>query len=163
MQQNFERSFESIIQEDTGEISGRVFAFDEETFADGMKEVIPKNCKVNFSDNLMLLLSHRKDKMLGRKGANLELLKRDDGIYFKCKKVGTEIYKEALNLVKNKIVGGVSPGFSAQPKYENGKRTFSEIQINEISLCGNPAYESSFVHAREKDNKKKTYLPPECF
>ena len=88
---------------------------------------------------------------------------REDGVWFRAKKVPTALYSEALELVKNKIVSGVSPGFTSIPRYENGVRVFDEIQINEISLAGRPSYESSLVHARESSQPKYRPRPPELF
>jgi len=162
---DYKRSFEfSPISQETGELSGRVFAFDDTTFADGMQEVIPKGCKVDIDKNAMLLLSHRKDKMLGRNGHNLSFELKEDGLWFRCKKAATGIYDEALKLVKEKIIGGVSAGFSARPVYDGETRKFNKLFVTEISLCGNPAYSSSFVHAREKNpTLKYKHLPPELF
>ena len=42
--------------------------------------------------------------MLGRNGQNLQIEVKDDGVYFKAKKVATEAFKEALSLVKEKIM-----------------------------------------------------------
>ena len=68
---------------------GRVFAFDEVNFAEGMQEKIPSSCKIDISDNAMALLSHKKEAMLGRHGQNLSFERRDDGLWFRIKKVPT--------------------------------------------------------------------------
>ena len=162
--QKYLRNFEGTFNEN-GDIEGRVLAFDKEYHADGMTEVIPKNCEIEISKNCMALLSHKKEHMLGRKNSNLFFQRRDDGLYFRIKKVGTKIFDEARELVKTNIIGGVSPGFRASPVINENKRSFKKIFLDEISLVGNPAIDSSYVHARAKDlpKSKKTNFPPEYY
>ena len=160
--ETFKRSFEAPLSEERGELSGRAFAFDNEAFCEGMKEKIPRGCKVKVDPNAMLLLNHKKDKLLGRNGQNLSFEVKDDGLWFRCKKSATALYDETLKLVKEKILFGCSPSFRAVPKYRGGVRTFDEITITECSLTGFPAYEGAFVTAREKNDKKPIY-PPELY
>lgn len=161
--ENYLRSFESSFLEN-GDIEGRVLSFDKEYQADGMIEVIPKDCEIEINKNCMALLSHKKESMLGRRDQNLFFQKRDDGLYFKIKKVGTKIFDEARELVKTNIIGGVSPGFRASPIINENKRSFNKIFLDEISLVGNPAIDSSYVHAREKiPNSNKINYPPEIY
>ena len=162
--ENYLRNFESTFNE-SGDIEGRVLAFDKEYKADGMTEVIPKDCEIEISKNCMALLSHKKENMLGRKDKNLFFQRREDGLYFRLKKVGTKIFDEARELVKTSIIAGVSPGFRASPVINENKRSFSKIYLDEISLVGNPAIDSSYVHARAKDlpKSKKTNFPPEVY
>ena len=158
------RHFETSLSE-CGDIEGRVLAFDQEYQADGMPEVIPKDCEIEISKNCMALLSHKKENMLGRKDKNLFFLRRDDGLYFRIKKVGTKIFDEARELVKSNIIAGVSPGFRASPVINENKRSFKKIYLDEISLVGNPAIDSSYVHARENGipHSNKVYFPPEVY
>lgn len=162
--ENYLRNFETNLSE-SGDIEGRVLAFDKEYEADGMTEVIPSDCEIEISKNCMALLSHKKENMLGRLKANLSFIKRDDGLYFTLKKVGTKIFDEARELVKTNIIGGVSPGFRANPVINENKRSFKKIFLDEISLVGNPAIDSSYVLARAKDlpKSKKTNFPPEVY
>ena len=160
--ENYLRSFESTFNE-SGDIEGRVLSFDQEYQADGMTEVIPKDCEIEINPNCMALLSHKKESMLGRRDQNLFFQKRDDGLYFKIKKVGTKIFDEARELVKTNIIGGVSPGFRASPVINENKRSFKKIFLDEISLVGNPAIDSSYVHARENKPNTNIIYPPEVY
>lgn len=161
----FSRSFESVFNQETGDLEGRVLSFDIEYQAEGMTEVIPKDCDIEISDNCMALLSHKKESMLGRHKRNLSFVKRDDGLYFRLKKVDTKIFDEARELVKNQIIGGVSPGFRAEPVFTGNTRSFKKIYLDEISLVGNPAIGSSYVHAREAGipHSQKINFPPEVY
>ena len=116
--EKFNRAFESSLTADKGDLVGRVFKYDQTDYADGMDETIPSNCDVQIADNCMALLSHKKELMVGRHKQNLSFEKRSDGLWFRIKKVGTQAFKEASELVANKIIGGVSPGFRAHPIYE---------------------------------------------
>ena len=161
---SYERSFESSLSADKGDLVGRVFAWDHVEFAEGMQEKIPKTAEINIQKNCMALLSHKKESMLGRHKQNLSFERRDDGLWFKIKKVPTSIFEETSRLVQNKIIGGVSPSFDAVPTYQKNIRCFNKIFLKEISLVGKPAYSQSFVYEREdKGGGEFINYPPECY
>ena len=165
--ENFKRAFETSFTSVGGEMFGRLFAFDAEYEAEGMKEVINRDTEIEIAKNCMALMSHRKEKILGRRHVNLFFDRRDDGLYFRLTKPKheTSTYTECRDLVRSNVIAGVSPGFSAVPIYEGNTRKFKKIFLNEISLVGNPAIDSSSVYARSKEVPKpnKILFPPECY
>lgn len=161
--ENFQRDFESSLASD-GSITGKVVDFDKPYFADGMQEVISSDTEIEIPRSCTALLSHKKEFPIGRKGINLFFQKRDNALWFTLNPVKTGSFEEARQLCKDKIITGVSPGFTAVPFYKDGKRRFKKMVINELSLCSNPAIDSSSVHARSKDLPKgNTLFPPECY
>ena len=124
----------------------------------GTKEKFSKDCQIDFKD-ARCLFGHDKNKLLGRVGANLEITKRDDGLYFKLKKSATDLFKNVYTLAKEGILKGVSPGFDSDARWDGDIRVFDKVDLSEISLVGQPAYgDSTFVNARDKSNIN---YPPE--
>ena len=156
----FVRDFETSLATGEGSLEGRVFEFDKLYTYNGIKEKFAKNCQINCSD-VRALYGHDKNKLLGRTGANLEVFKRDDGLYFRLKKSASNLFKECLTLCKEGILKGVSPGFDSDARWENDIRVFDKVDLSEISLVGQPAYgDSTFVQARDKSNIN---YPPEFY
>ena len=155
------RDFEtSLASTGEGSLEGRVFEFDKLYTYNGTKEKFAKDCQVDFS-NARCLFGHDKNKLLGRVGANLQVFKKDDGLYFKLKKSATDLFRNVYTLAKEGILKGVSPGFDSDARWENDIRVFDKVDLSEISLVGQPAYgDSTFVTARDKSNIN---YPPEFY
>ena len=161
--EKFTRAFESTLASDQS-ITGKVVEFDKPYYADGMQEVISSDTEIEIPRSCTALLSHKKEFPIGKKGINLFFEKKDNALHFELRPVKTGSFAEARELCKSKIISGVSPGFTAVPFYEDGKRKFKKIIINELSLTSNPAIDSSSVHTRSKDLPKgNTLFPPECY
>ena len=76
--------------------------------------------------------------------------------------VFTPLWEETLELIKKGILSKMSIGFSAlRERTENDILIYESIRIYESSLVLWPAYKSSSVDARNKE--EKIYLPPELY
>ena len=160
--ENYIRSYQNLTENDQ-EIEGRIFEFDTlHRDIEGRDEKIPSTCQIEISPRCLALRSHDQSQILGKKGINLQFVKRDDGLYFRLKRLGTRLWDDTRELIKNKIFNGCSAGFTAEPIYKDNIRTFDKLTLNEVSIVDTPAYESSYVHARSKDLPKsnKTNYPP---
>ena len=103
------RDFEtSLASTGEGSLEGRVFEFDKLYTYNGTKEKFAKDCQVDFS-NARCLFGHDKNKLLGRVGANLQVFKKDDGLYFKLKKSATDLFRNVYTLAKEGIFKGSKP------------------------------------------------------
>ena len=113
-----------------------------------------------------LLRAHDDRLILGKSGENLTFETTSEGLKFMSKKIDTELWRETRELIKQKILRGVSVGFRSLKEELQGKvLIYKEIALHEISLLIAPAYESSSLAARQRKNKtlKNKDLPPECF
>ena len=161
--ESFTRDFESTLASD-GSITGKVVEFDQPYYADGMDEVISSDTEIEIPRSCTALLSHKREFPIGKKGINLFFERRGNALWFDLRPVKTNSFEEARQLCKEKIITGVSPGFTAIPEYKNGKRYFKKMIINELSLTSNPAIDSSSVHTRSKDLPTgKALFPPELY
>ena len=157
--ETFVRSFDGVNETDQ-EISGRIFEFDR-VFKniEGRDEVIPSTCKIDISPTCLALRGHDKHQILGKKDVNLSFERKSDGLYFRLKNLGTRLWDDTREMVKNKLLSGVSGGFRATPIYENNVRKFDSLILDEVSVVNQPAYESAYVNAREKTEDKIHYPP----
>ena len=155
------RDFEtSLASTGEGNLEGRVLEWDKVYTFNGVKEKFAKNCDVNFKDT-RCLFGHDKNKLLGRVGANLQVYKKEDGLYFKLKKSATDLFKNVYTLAREGILKGVSPGFDSDARWDGDIRVFDKVDLSEISLVGQPAYgDSTFVTARDKETIN---YPPEVY
>ena len=111
------RDFEtSLASTGEGNLEGRVLEWDKVYTFNGVKEKFAKNCDVNFKDT-RCLFGHDKNKLLGRVGANLQVYKKEDGLYFKLKKSATDLFKNVYTLAREGILKGVSPGFDSDARW----------------------------------------------
>ena len=109
--------------ESAGNLQGRLLEFNKIYNFNGQKEMFPSNCEINCRD-VRALYGHDKNKLLGRVGANLEITKRDDGLYFTLKKSASNLYKECLTLVKEGILKGCSIGFDSDGRMQDDVKVF---------------------------------------
>lgn len=130
-------------------------------------EIIKPDAITNDLDsdsNIRLLVEHEDSKLLGRNTKNLQLFKKEDGIYFKCELLDTELAKDTLINVKNELLNSMSFDFTlttsdSQNVYydEDGQlvREVLSCSLSEISCVGNPAYDGTELNKRSMDSFKE--------
>lgn len=109
--------------------------------------------------------SHDTSKVLGStRNGSLELKEDDLGLNFKVTLPDTQIGKDALTLIRNKFITGMSFGFTPAVEEWNESdpkmliRTVKEARLFEVSPVAMPAYSQSYVSARENNSVMSEYL-----
>lgn len=102
------------------------------------------------------LYNHDSSAVLGRtKAGTLTLVEDGKGLRFSIPFDSNDPdHVKAMAKVSNKSVAGASFEFTVRSqgqKFERGVRYLTDIDLKEITICGNPAYESTSVEARSKD------------
>jgi HK97 family phage prohead protease len=109
--------------------------------------------------------SHDTAKILGStRNGSLEIKEDDLGLNFKVTLPDTQNGKDALTLIRNKFITGMSFGFTPSVEEWNESdpkmliRTVKEARLFEVSPVAMPAYSQSYVSARENQNVMSDYL-----
>lgn len=110
-------------------------------------------------DNIRAYVEHDPHKMLARVGSGtLELRDHDKGIYFELSLPDVSYARDLGVLVQRGDIAGVSFGFRVNPGGEawemrNGQlmRDLTDIQLQEISIVGDPAYTETSVAVRSME------------
>ena len=162
------RQFNIIAREDDNSVmGGYAFRFGEVFNSPFGKEQFSPALKMELNKDVYLLRDHDPGKILAKAGQNMAVGLDKTGLYFSVSELPkTELSRETAELVKRGILSGASVGFRAlSESIENKINTFKKIMLYEVSIVGRPAYQSSKVTARSKENKtlKNKQLPPECF
>lgn len=106
------------------------------------------------AENIRLLLNHDTNKVLAdTKTGTLKIVEEDGEVKMQAELVETTDGKDAYELVKKQLSGGLSFGFQTledEWKQVDGiyQRTIKKMILNEISIVSNPAYKQSSVEAR---------------
>ncbi len=90
------------------------------------------------NDEIKLLLHHKVDRPIGR----ILLLKEDErGLYMECElDLQLRDGMEAYNLIKNKVINGLSIGFEIlSSNKEGGTRYIDKLKLIEISIVSIPS------------------------
>lgn len=106
------------------------------------------------AENIRLLLNHDNSKVLAdTKTGTLVIEEKDGQVTMKAELVETTDGKDAYELVKKQLSGGLSFGFTTledewQEKDGMYQRTVKKMVLSEISIVSDPAYSQSKVEAR---------------
>lgn len=116
------------------------------------------------NSDIFAFFGHDSNKIIGRnKNGTLKLDNQEDGLYFEIIPPNTETGREALELVENGYLDGVSIGFvpeedSFSSRDDGGQhRVITECQLLEVSLVAMPAYGSTKVSKRDRE-----YIETRC-
>ena len=106
------------------------------------------------AENIRLLLNHDKSKILAdTKSGSLIIEEKDGQVTMKAELVDTSDGKDAYELVKKQLSGGLSFGFQTiEDDWEQidgmYQRKIKKMVLSEISIVSDPAYSQSSVEAR---------------
>ncbi|WP_141216151.1 MULTISPECIES: HK97 family phage prohead protease [Nocardiaceae] len=115
--------------------------FEEQVLRGAFKKTIAER-----GDKVKLLAHHDSRSMpLGRA---VLLEERSDGLYSEFKLSRTQAADEALELVRDGAITGLSVGMRVLGErwsVKQDRRTITEIALMEVSLCNFPAYETAGI------------------
>lgn len=152
------------LQEEKDEmiIEGYAVVFETEADLGWCKEVISRdafnNCnmkdcvmKYNHNDNCLILARTRNK--------SLELLLDNKGLKIRAKLIDTTQNKDIYKMIKAELLDKMSFAFSVRKQewdYENDVRKITDIsQLFDVSVVDVPAYDSTEVFARNKEEYQK--------
>ena len=152
------------LQEDNDEmiIEGYAAVFEQETDLGWCKEIISRDAfndcnmndcvlKYNHNDNCLILARTRNK--------SLELLVDNHGLKIRAKLIDTTQNKDIYKMIKSKLLDKMSFAFSVRKQewdYENDIRRITDIsQLFDVSVVDVPAYDTTEIYARSKENYDK--------
>ena len=152
------------LQEDNDEmiIEGYAAVFEQETDLGWCKEIISRDAfndcnmndcvlKYNHNDNCLILARTRNK--------SLELLVDNHGLKIRAKLIDTTQNKDIYKIIKSKLLDKMSFAFSVRKQewdYENDIRRITDIsQLFDVSVVDVPAYDTTEIYARSKENYDK--------
>lgn len=119
------------------------------------------------AENIRLLLNHDKSKILAdTKSGSLIIEEKNGQVTMKAELVETSDGKDAYELVKKQLSGGLSFGFTTiddewQEVDGMYQRKIKKMILNEISIVSDPAYSQSSVEARSIEVPTKITIEKE--
>ena len=148
--------------EDEMIIEGYAAVFDTETDLGWCKEIISRdafnNCnmsdcvlKYNHNDNCLILARTRNK--------SLELTVDSKGLKIRAKLIDTTQNRDIYKMIKARLLDKMSFAFSVRKQewdYESDVRRITEIaQLFDVSVVDVPAYDTTDIYARGKDDYTK--------
>lgn len=148
--------------EDEMIIEGYAAVFETETDLGWCKEIISRdafnNCnmsdcvlKYNHNDNCLILARTRNK--------SLELTVDSKGLKIRAKLIDTTQNRDIYKMIKARLLDKMSFAFSVRKQewdYENDVRRITEIaQLFDVSVVDVPAYDTTDIYARGKDDYTK--------
>ena len=101
--------------------------------------------------DVKLNLQHQRTTLLTRTGAGLELIDGPDALRMVAALPDTTAARDAVELVRAKVLQGLSVEFSArQERLENGDRVVSRAVLSGVGIVDDGAYASATVEARRR-------------
>ena len=143
-------------------VEGYAAVFETETDLGWCKEVISRNAfnncnmsdcvlKYNHNDNCLILARTRNK--------SLELTVDNKGLKIKANLIDTTQNRDIYKMIKAGLLDKMSFAFSVRKQewdYENDVRRITEIsQLFDVSVVDVPAYETTEIYARSKEDYKK--------
>lgn len=119
------------------------------------------------AENIRLLLNHDPSKILAdTKSGSLIIEEKDGQVTMKATLVDTSDGKDAYELVKKKLSGGLSFGFTTlEDSWQKidgiYQRTIKKMHLSEISIVSDPAYSQSEIEARSIEVPKNINIEKE--
>ena len=120
-------------------------------------EVIdPKPFSSLNTDDVVCLVNHNDDQILGRAGRNLELTQDDIGLKFSCAIADTTVARDTYSNLKAGILSECSFAFTVNPNGEtwtqlpdgSSLRTLKNLRLWDVSVVTSPAYPGTSAGAR---------------
>lgn len=152
------------LQEDNDEmiIEGYAAVFETETDLGWCKEIISRNAFDNCNMNDCVLKYNHNDNCLilaRTRNKSLELLVDNHGLKIRAKLIDTTQNKDIYKMIKSKLLDKMSFAFSVRKQewdYENDIRRITDIsQLFDVSVVDVPAYDTTEIYARSKENYDK--------
>lgn len=143
-------------------VEGYAAVFETETDLGWCKEVISRNAfndcnmsdcvlKYNHNDNCLILARTRNK--------SLELTVDNKGLKIKANLIDTTQNRDIYKMIKAGLLDKMSFAFSVRKQewdYENDVRRITEIsQLFDVSVVDVPAYETTEIYARSKEDYEK--------
>ena len=143
-------------------VEGYAAVFETETDLGWCKEVISRDAfndcnmsdcvlKYNHNDNCLILARTRNK--------SLELTIDSKGLKIRAKLIDTTQNRDIYKMIKAGLLDKMSFAFSVKKQewdYENDVRKITEIaQLFDVSVVDVPAYETTEIYARNKENYEK--------
>lgn len=156
------RTLENTNNEGEMIVEGYAAVFETETDLGWCKEVISRdafnNCnmsdcvlKYNHNDNCLILARTRNK--------SLELTVDSKGLKIKANLIDTTQNRDIYKMIKAGLLDKMSFAFSVRKQewdYENDVRRITEIsQLFDVSVVDVPAYETTEIYARSKEDYEK--------
>lgn len=137
-------------------LSGYAATFGTETNIGGFREKIAPGAftkSLASGRDILALLDHRADALLGRtKSGTLKLFEDDKGLAFELRLPDTQAGRDLVALAERGDVGGMSFGFIAEDEAWNGEtRELRQVDLREVSVVqAFPAYQQTEISLRNK-------------
>ena len=143
-------------------VEGYAAVFETETDLGWCKEVISRDAfndcnmndcvlKYNHNDNCLILARTRNK--------SLELTVDNKGLKIKANLIDTTQNRDIYKMIKARLLDKMSFAFSVRKQewdYENDVRRITEIsQLFDVSVVDIPAYETTEIYARSKEDYEK--------
>ena len=144
-------------------LSGYAAVFDSPAMIGNIQEVIRKGAFTRSLSSLdapkiKAIYEHDTSQLLGRLGSNTLRLSEDEkGLRFELDLPNTTLGNDVAELVKRGDLSGCSFGFIVRSEnWTNTSREILDVDLFEITLTSDPAYEATSVNIRSsKKNIKR--------
>ena len=156
------RALENNNNEDEMIVEGYAAVFETETDLGWCKEIISRdafnNC--NMSDCVLKYNHNDSCLILARtRNKSLELTPDNVGLKIRAKLIDTTQNGDIYKMIKAKLLDKMSIAFSVRKQewdYENDVRRITEMaQLFDVSVVDVPAYETTEIYARNKEDYEK--------
>lgn len=149
--------------EDEGMIvEGYAAVFDSVTDLGWMKEVIDRKAFDNADMSDIVMKYNHEDSVLPMartRGGSLQFDVDDHGLRIRAKLPDTSVNKDIFTLIKEKVLSKMSFAFTVKEEeydYETDtRRILAFDKIFDVSVVDVPAYESTEIYARNKEEYEK--------
>ena len=138
-------------------LSGYAAVFDSPTMIGNFQEVIKKGAFTRSlasldASKIKAIYEHDTSQLLGRLGSNtLRLWEDDKGLRFELDLPNTTLGNDVAELVKRGDLAGCSFGFIVRSEnWTDTAREILDVDLFEITLTSDPAYEATSVDLRSK-------------
>lgn len=167
---------EGVETNDEGKLTGLVTPFDRKTVIGDLKrggwtEDVKRGCftkTLNEGDALMVWQHNLAQPMARKSAGNLELAEgsrgEQRGLVMDSQPVDTSYTRDCMNLVRAKVVTGMSFGFNVvkdawfdddgnpSNRMSGTRRELREVELIEVSPVTRPAYGGTAISARDESN-----------
>ena len=157
------RMVEMRALEDEGMVvEGYAAVFDSVTDLGWMKEVIDRNAFQGADMSDIVMKYNHEDSVLPMartRGGSLQFNVDDHGLKIRAKLPETSVNKDIFTLIKEKVLSKMSFAFTVKTEefdYDTDtRRILAFDKIFDVSVVDVPAYESTEIYARNKEQYEK--------
>lgn len=156
------RTLENTNENDEMIIEGYAVVFEVETDLGWCKEIISRDAfnDCNMSDCVLKYNHNDSCLILARtRNKSLELLVDSKGLKIRAKLIDTTQNRDIYKMIQAGLLDKMSFAFSVRKQewdYENDVRRITEIsQLFDVSVVDVPAYDSTEIYARSKEEYEK--------